>query len=89
MPPRAEPCQDPRLALGAGLSAVASALVSLACDAPVAAAVQLVAAGIMLGSAGWALRSRTPALAPTPATEARPDLVSDALALLGGGRHGA
>jgi len=85
---RAEPCQDPRLALGAGISAVASALVSLACEAPVAAAVQLAAAGIMLGSAGWALRTRAPAPTPAPATEARPDLVAEAIELLGG-RYGA
>jgi len=83
----AEPCQDPRLALGAGLSATASALVSLALGGYTAAAVQLVAAGILFGSAAYALRYRQPVVSAVPEVP-RLEAVDQALAALGADRVG-
>ncbi|MGA0946466.1 MAG: hypothetical protein ACO3UW_11945, partial [Candidatus Nanopelagicales bacterium] len=78
-----EPCADPRLTLGAGLSALASALVAAAWPGWVGVGLILGSALVLLGTAAWALRARPPVTGPAVAVEAQePPAVRDALRAL-------
>jgi hypothetical protein len=81
-----EPCADPRLTLGAGLSALASALVAAAWPGWVGVGLILGAAVVLLLTAAWALRARQPVTGPAAADEAHEPaaVVRDALRALGG-----
>jgi hypothetical protein len=80
-----EPCADPRLTLGAGLSALASALVAAAWPGWVGVGLILGAAVVLLLTAAWALRARQPVPGPATADDAHDaPALRDALRALGG-----